>query len=339
MKQQFRTVKQALQSVPLGWWIVLLTLPALVPLARIGFFDSHDGLFHVYRLAALDRAVRAGVLYPRWFPEFAFGYGHPVLNFYGPLSYYWGLPFTLLGADAALALKLVLASGLIASALGMYLFARLHLARPAALVAAVVYAYLPYHLVDLYVRGAVAEFLSFVWFPLVLWAFHRLVEEPETHRLTQVALAALLLAALVLTHSLSAFIFAPVLAAYVLVSCSNQRDRPALGRAMPALALAVACEPRPDRLLLAARPGRGAVRGPGPRRLAGLPRTTSCRWPTCFRWARPTPTRPSRQRAAGSAPGLGQIVILAAGPGPVLPLRAGGSGRCSFSWPWPCCLP
>jgi hypothetical protein len=202
--------------VPAGWWVVLLVLPALAPLARAGFFESHDGLFHAYRLAALDRAVRAGVLYPRWFPEFGFGYGQPVLNFYGPLSYYWGLPFLWLGADAALALKLVFATGLIASALAMYLFARLHLDRGPAIVAAVVYAYLPYHLVDLYVRGAVAEFLAFVWFPLILWAFHRLIEDADKRRFTQIGLAALLLSALLLTHSLSTLIFAPVLAAYVL---------------------------------------------------------------------------------------------------------------------------
>ena len=32
-------------------------------MARSGFFESHDGLFHVHRLAALDRAIRAGVAY------------------------------------------------------------------------------------------------------------------------------------------------------------------------------------------------------------------------------------------------------------------------------------
>ena len=154
-------------------------------------FDSHDGLFHIYRLIALDQAVRAGAFYPRWFPEFAFGYGHPVLNFYGPLSYYWGLPFTFLGANAILATKLVLVTSLLASALAMLLFARLHLDRGPAVVTAVVYAYLPYHLADLYVRGAVAEFLAFVWFPLLLWAFHRLVEDATGPKLTQTALAAL----------------------------------------------------------------------------------------------------------------------------------------------------
>jgi hypothetical protein len=230
---------QAVGRVPGSLWVVILTLPALAPLARSGFFESDDGLFHVYRLAALDKAVRAGALYPRWFPEFAFGYGHPVLNFYGPLSYYWGLPFTLLGADAALAMRLVFATGLVASALGMYLFARLHLDRCPAVVAALVYAYLPYHLADLYVRGAVAEFLAFFWLPLVLWAFHRLVQDLDDLRFYRLGLASLLLVALLVTHSLTAFIFAPVVAAYVILLLIKQRDRRALGSVAGVLALAL----------------------------------------------------------------------------------------------------
>jgi hypothetical protein len=240
VNQRIRVWAYKLGAVPTPVWVVLLVLPALVPLARAGFFDSHDGLFHVYRLQALDRAVRAGVLYPRWFPEFAFGYGHPVLNFYGPLSYYWGLPFTFLGAGAVLALKLVLSAGLGASALGMYAFARLHLRRGPSLVAAVVYAYLPYHLVDLYVRGALAEFLAFVWFPLILWGFHRLVTSPADRRFVRAALASLLLIALVATHSLSALIFAPVLGIYLILLLKDRPRRGAVGSLVLALALAVA---------------------------------------------------------------------------------------------------
>ncbi|MGQ9598791.1 MAG: 6-pyruvoyl-tetrahydropterin synthase-related protein [Anaerolineae bacterium] len=212
-------------------------MPALIPLMRCGFFESHDGLFHLYRLVALDRAVRAGVFYPRWFPEFAFGYGHPVLNFYGPLSYYWGLPFTLLGLDTVWAMKLVLAIGLVASALGMYWFARLHLPKGSALVAAVVYAYLPYHLIDLYIRGAVAEFLAFVWMPLVLGAFHRLVEESGKYRFRQLAAASLSLAALVSTHSLSTLIFAPVLAGYLLLLLGRRGNWRAIGHLVTAFVL------------------------------------------------------------------------------------------------------
>jgi hypothetical protein len=235
-----RAFIRRLGRIPAGWWVVLLTLPALAPLARPGFYLADDGTFHIQRLAALDRAVRAGALYPRWFPELAFGYGHPVLNFYGPLNYYWGLPVTLLGADAALALQLVLATGLVASALSMYLFARLHLERGPALVASAVYAYLPYHLVDLYVRGAMAELLAFVWFPLVLWAFHQLVEGRNRGRLYQVGMASLLLVALLVTHSLSGLIFAPVLASYSVILLVRMADRRAIARVVAALALAMA---------------------------------------------------------------------------------------------------
>ncbi|MEJ2209930.1 MAG: 6-pyruvoyl-tetrahydropterin synthase-related protein [Anaerolineae bacterium] len=208
-----------------AWWIILLVLPALAPLARTGFFASHDGAFHVYRLMALEDAVRGGVLYPRWFPDFAFGYGHPVLNFYGPLSYYWGLVFALLGAGPVLATKLLFATGLAASALGMYAFARLHFDRFPAVVAGVLYAYLPYHLIDLYVRGAVAEFLAFVWFPLLLLAFHRLAEEEEGWRaVVWTILSALLGVALVTTHSLSALIFVPCLAGYLAILWWRRRQ-------------------------------------------------------------------------------------------------------------------
>jgi hypothetical protein len=227
--------------MPGACWVVLLVLPALAPLARGGFLGSHDGIFHVYRLASLEQAIRSGVLYPRWFPEFAFGYGHPVLNFYGPVSYYWGLLFSLLGADPILATKLLFATGLLASALCMYAFARLHFDRFAALMAAVLYAYLPYHLIDLYVRGAVAEFLAFVWFPLLLLAFHRLAKEDQPSRvLPWMALAALLSVALVATHSLSALIFAPCLAGYLALLWWQERAVRTPGRFLLAAAMALA---------------------------------------------------------------------------------------------------
>jgi len=230
VKKRFHFLGQKL-DLSLGWWAVLLSVPALVPLMRSGFFDSPDGLMHAYRLPALGQAIGSGVLYPRWFPEFAFGYGHPLFNFFGPLTYYWGLPFVLLGANATTALKLVLATGLIASALGMLLFARRHFGRGAALVAAVVYAYLPYHLVDLYVRGAAAEFMAFVWFPLILWAFGETVEQSGQKGMVKAALAGLLLAALIVTHQLSALVFFPVLVGYIALLWLAKRDRPALGRA------------------------------------------------------------------------------------------------------------
>ena len=42
-----RPLIRILSRVPTSCWAVLLTLPALVPLLRANFFESHDGLFHI----------------------------------------------------------------------------------------------------------------------------------------------------------------------------------------------------------------------------------------------------------------------------------------------------
>ncbi len=195
-----------------GWLGVTLgALAALAPLARPGFFVSDDGMIHLYRLMGLDAAFRAGVFFPRWFPDFAFGYGYPVLNFYSPLSYYLGEFFLLLGADYIVALKLTLGAALLLSAWTMNLFAREWLNRPAALLAALAYLYAPYHLGNVYQRGALAEALAYVFFPLLLWLCHRLIVRRAAIYVLGLALA---YAGLILTHNLSAMLFTPLLLAY-----------------------------------------------------------------------------------------------------------------------------
>jgi hypothetical protein len=192
---------------------LLLSVPALWLLLRPGFFLSDDGLFHLYRLAALDEAIHAGVAFPRWFPDFAFGYGFPVLNFYSPLGYYLSELFHMLGGGLVDATKLALGASLALSALAMYLFAKQSLGLPGALLASLAYTYAPYHLADVYRRGALAESLAFVWFPLILWLGERLV---ASRRYQDAVVLGLAIAGLILTHNLSALMLMPFLAAYLL---------------------------------------------------------------------------------------------------------------------------
>ena len=195
-------------------WVLLLTLPAVLPLFQSGYLNSHDGLFHLYRLAALDEAFKGGVFYPRWFPQFAFGYGHPVLNYYSPLTYYVAQFFHLLGPGYILSLKLTFAAGFMLSAVFMYLYAREVLGRFPALIAAGVYTYFPYHLADTYLRGALAEAFAFVFLPLCLWATLRLMTRERAWYLVLLSLS---FAALIVTHNLTALIFTPVLVAYMVL--------------------------------------------------------------------------------------------------------------------------
>jgi len=207
------------------WHFLLATalvLPATFPLLQAGYFDSDDGWIHLYRLAALDRALHNGVPFPRWFPDFAFGYGYPVLNFYSPLSYYLAEAWHIAGADYLVAMKLTFAAGFLLAAWAMYLFAADAMSPVAGTIAAVAYTYAPYHLADAYLRGALAEHLAFGWFPLILWSLRRWIATRQRAYVTWLALGG---AGLVLTHNLSALIFAPVAAAYAILLLGQSLSR------------------------------------------------------------------------------------------------------------------
>jgi hypothetical protein len=216
----------------LGWLAALcvVCLPAIWPLGGSPFFASDDGLFHLYRLAALDDALRQGELYPRLFPSFAYGYGQAVLAYYGPLGYYLAEIPRWLGATLPDALKWTFAFGYVASAVSAFALARRYVSSWPALLGAVVYVYFPYHLAETYQRGALAEQLAFVFLPLALLALTPLptvralatrAADSLTGDNARLLLFVFSLAGLILTHSLTALIFAPFACLYYLLMQSG----------------------------------------------------------------------------------------------------------------------
>ncbi len=197
---------------------LVLTLPALHILSRPGFFVSDDGRFHVYRVAALARAWQAGVLHPRLFPEFGFGYGQAVLNFYAPLSYWPGALLAVLHLNPATAAEFTIALGLLLAALAMFFFVRDLWGTAAGVLAAVLYTYFPYHLIDAYVRGAIPELIAFIFPPLILWQTTRAIQADIRRETSQALLWSVLAwTGLVLTHNLSALLMTLVITPYALM--------------------------------------------------------------------------------------------------------------------------
>ena len=216
--------------------VFLLTLPALYPLLGAGVFASHDGLHHIFRLYDLVETLRQGGVYPRWLPHLGFGYGYPLLNYYAPFAYYLAFPFMALGSDPILAMKIVYMLGFFGASFGMYTLARPFLGRAGAVLAAAVYTYLPYHLADVYVRGALPEFLSLALIPFILWAIYRAIVDESVGA---AVLAGLALALLVLTHNLSMVLAAPLIVAFALALAWMLRRPKLLGRLGIAALLAV----------------------------------------------------------------------------------------------------
>ncbi len=155
------------------------------------------------RVRALAGALHLGVIYPRWFPDFSFGYGYPVLNFYAPGFYYPPALLTLLGMEPAGAVRAWLAVLYALSALGMFALLRLWVKPTAALLGVVIYLVFPYRLYDLFVRGALPEFAAFLWLPLIIYFTARAPRLGGT-----LVWASLCWAGLVLTHNLTALLAA-----------------------------------------------------------------------------------------------------------------------------------
>ena len=76
---------------PLGWIVALIGLLLVAPMAAPGYWwGAHDARHAVYFLFEFSKSIADGIWWPRWSPDFAFGYGYPFFNVYGPLSAFVG---------------------------------------------------------------------------------------------------------------------------------------------------------------------------------------------------------------------------------------------------------
>ncbi len=203
--------------------LAALSLLVLGPMLQAGYFwGAHDARHSVYFLFEFDRVFTDGVLYPRWFPDMTYGYGYPLFNIYGPLAFYIGEFFHLIGFDFVTAVKIVFALAWVLSGLAMYGFVKRILGnRNAAFLAGLLYVFMPYHLIDVYVRAALAESVALVFLPLTLWAFNNTVND---RTLGSVLFAALAYAGMVFAHNGIALLFTLVLAAWIVFLLVRTRD-------------------------------------------------------------------------------------------------------------------
>jgi hypothetical protein len=215
--------------------LFLLTLFAFAPLTYPGFFQSHSGLLPIYNLYDLE--IHLGDF--SWAPTV--GCRYDFFRGEGVLPYYVAEVFRWLGASGAEAIRWSYGLSLVLSAWAMYRWAKRLLGGRAALIAAVVYTYVPYHLAVVYVRGALAEAWAFVGFPLLLWTLHNLVKaEARGTRYRQAVTLVLLSVALFLTHVGLTLLLILLAVAWVLVGQPGRASARKTGWPLLALAAGLA---------------------------------------------------------------------------------------------------
>ncbi|MEM7345104.1 MAG: hypothetical protein AAF485_12740, partial [Chloroflexota bacterium] len=138
--------------------LVILPIFAIAPLFYPGIIQTHDGFVTLWNVTDL----RTNLLTPGWVPHIATSFD--LLRSQGLLLYYL---IAISPFMPATSLKIVISASWVFGGIGVFLWLKSWFGNPGALIAALVYLYLPHQIATVYVRGAWAETL---FFGLLAWA-------------------------------------------------------------------------------------------------------------------------------------------------------------------------
>lgn len=195
--------------------IVLVTMPIVLPFFSSGFFTSHDGEWTVVRLADMFRTVKDGQIPARYSSYLNMQYGYPLFNFAYPAPYYVGIIPVMLKIGFVNSIKFLFVLMTILSGVGMFFLSR-HLWKStlAGIFSSVLFLYLPYRMVDLYVRGSLGEVFALGVLPFLFLFFSFLVVRPS---LFLTGISAVLLGFFLTSHNILSLLFFPILILFIVV--------------------------------------------------------------------------------------------------------------------------
>ncbi|MBQ4258982.1 MAG: hypothetical protein IJB84_01800 [Lachnospiraceae bacterium] len=145
---------------------VLATFPAFTDTILFG----HDLNFHLYRIEGIKDGLLAGQFPVRVHPTHNNGYGYITPGVYPELFFYIPAIFRILGMSAVTAYHTFFFCINIATAFTMYFSVKgITKSSFAGQLAAIVYTFSTWRVINLYYRAALGEALSMIFFPLVFY--------------------------------------------------------------------------------------------------------------------------------------------------------------------------
>jgi len=216
-------------------FVLIFSVFTILPFLRSGFFPIHDDT-QVARVYEMAKGLSDTMLPVRWSTDLGYGFGYPIFNFYDPLPYYIGGIIEIVGFNALLATKIMMALGVISAGVSMYFLAKEFWSKSGGILSALFYMYAPYHALDIYVRGDVAEFWAYAFVPLVFLGLWKICKE---ERWRYVILSAISFAFIVISHNLTALMVSPFLVLFVLYLTLKARNRRVISYLLSAFIIAV----------------------------------------------------------------------------------------------------
>ena len=167
--------------------IDILICVLMTCICLFSFFDSkiivnisQDITFHINRFVGLANAFEEGQILPKIYPYANNGFGYATPLFYCDLFLY---PFAILyhfGLSAVWCYKLCVLFYTTLGNIFIYLiFKKETNNRKLSLFASFLYLTCSYHLLNIFIRGALGEILAMTFVPLVLYAIYRILVKHE----------------------------------------------------------------------------------------------------------------------------------------------------------------
>lgn len=185
------------------WLIVLI----LISYLWINIPSLHDGLFNVIdnvqvtRVEAMYSELSSGQFPVRYVDAFGHGAGSFIFKYYSPLVYYLGAVFHYTGFSVIQSVKLIYLLMTAIGTIGIWVLLKSQRMGPLSYtMGTIVFVVSPYLYHDFFHRGSLTEASAFMLLPWVWWAYLRIMKEASG---VNIAVGALSLGALILTHSLT----------------------------------------------------------------------------------------------------------------------------------------
>ncbi len=200
--------------------VLVLSIPSFFLMLRFGIFSTQD--FHLFRLVEFDKCVRDLQIPCRWAADSGAGFGEPIFNFYGQFPYWIGEIFHLISFSKIDSIKILFILSFVLSSISMFFLSKKIWKNDlSALISSTVYLYAPYRAVDVWVRGALPEAISFIFFPLIILFIDNYLEKRKRKDLL---IFSLLLAIMIINHNLSIVLFAPFLVIWTIYKFIKTRN-------------------------------------------------------------------------------------------------------------------
>lgn len=205
-------------------WVLLAIVVSLFigrALLTNKHFHTHDDI-QVFRVNEYVQCIKNNQIPCRWSDSLGKGYGYPLFIFYPPVIYLIPTLIHLAGLSIITSLNLLAFLTFPLAAYSMYKFAYvISRSEKLSFLVSVAYTIIPYHALNVFVRGVYAETLAWSVLPLILERIYTLIKtKRKSYSL------AILLTLLLLTHNISAMIIYPLSVLWAIILLVKYRPHP-----------------------------------------------------------------------------------------------------------------